>query len=342
MAIQGYSTAVSRNLIAAEQEMLRHAEPIEVLSRFGMQKQQPTNKTDTIVFRRVNPFNMASNGAPVITVNAFEISEGVTPNSNTISYTDVSVTLKQYGVLFKFTSKAQLMYEDDIPADMTKVCGETMAEVAEKIRYGVIKGGTVVVYANGSSRAAVASTISLNKLRQCSRTLESARARRVTQRLASGPNFGTAPVEPGYVVFIHTDMESDVRNLPGFTKVEEYASRKPIHEREIGAVENFRFITSPLFEPWLAAGAAVGSTGMYSVGAVNIDVYPAIVIAEDAWGQVALKGMGAVQPTMLKATDKNHANPLGQFGYVGCNFWMNAIRLNENFMVRIEAAVTAL
>lgn len=341
MTIQNYATVASRNLIRAEQEMLAHAEPIEVLANFGMQKQQPTRKTDTTVFRRLNPYGMASNGAPTIDVNAFEILEGVTPNSNSISYTDVSVTLKQYGVLFKFSSKAELMYEDDIPSDMSKLTGETMAEVAEKIRYGVIKGGTNVIYANGTTRAGINTALSLSKLRQAVRTLELARARMVTSRLSSGPDFGTSPVEPGYLVFIHTDVESDVRNLPGFTKVEEYAQRKLVHPRELGAVERFRFITSPLFEAFLAAGSGT-LNGMLSVGAANVDVYPSVVVAEDAWGQISLKGMGAVSPTILKATSKNHANPLGQFGYVGANFWMNAVLLNQNWMVRIESGATSL
>jgi hypothetical protein len=52
--------------------------------------------------------------------------------------------------------------------------------------------------------------------------------------------------------------------------------------------------------------------------------------------------MGAVKPTVLKASDVNHANPLGQFGYVGANFWLAAVRLNENWMVRLEVGVTAL
>lgn len=342
MTIQNYSTVASRNLIRAELEMLAHAEPIEVLGSFGMQKSQPQRKTDTVVFRRVNPYNMAANGVPQISVNAFEIQEGVTPNSNTISYTDVSVTLKQYGVLFKFSAKAELMYEDDIPSDMAKVCGETMAEVAEKIRYGVIKGGTSVIYANGSSRAAVNTAISLAKLRQAARSLESARAKMVTSRLSPGPDFGTAPVEPGYLVFVHTDIEADIRNLPGFTKVEEYAQRKLVHMRELGSVERFRFITSPLFEPFLGAGSGT-LNGMVSVGASNVDVYPCIVVAEDAWGQISLKGMSpGVQPTILKANSKNHANPLGQFGYVGANFWMNAVLLNQNWMTRIECGATSL
>lgn len=339
MTIQNYSTVASRNLIRAEQEMLRHAEPIIVLGNFGTQKEQPLNKTDTIVFRRLNPFNMQSNGAPGITAAAFILAEGITPNSNTISYTDVSVTLQQYGVLFKFSSKAELMYEDDIPSDMSKLTGETMAEVAEMIRYGVLRGGTNVLYANGSSRDAVNTVVSLSLLRKAARTLETNRARRVTQRLSSGPNFGTSPVEPGYVVFIHTDVESDIRNLPGFTKREEYAQRQAVHDREVGSVENFRFVTSPLLVPFDEAGS--GTTNG-CLGTSNVDVYPVLVIAEDAWGNVALKGMGAVKPTILPARQKNHANPLGQFGYVGGDFWMASVRLNENWMVRLEAGATAL
>ena len=341
MSIQGYSTAPSRNLIRAEQTFLRHAQPIMVLGQFGMQREQPTRKTDTVVFRRVNPYNMATNGTPNITVNAFQLQEGVTPNANTIAYTDVSVTLQQYGVLFKFSSKTQLMYEDDIPSDMAMLTGETMGEVAELLRYGVVKGGTSVAYTNGASRAAVNTPLSLNRLRLAARTLEAARSRRVTQRLASGANFGTSPVEAAYIVFIHTDLESDVRNMPGFVKVAEYASMKPVHEREIGCVEMFRFITSPLFVPWLASGSAT-LNGMVSAGNSNVDVYPCIIAAQDAWGQVALKGYGSVKATILPATQINHANPMGMFGYVGGSFWTAVLRLNENWMTRIECAATNL
>jgi len=93
---------------------------------------------------------------------------------------------------------------------------------------------------------------------------------------------------------------------------------------------------------FLAAGASIGSSGMLSVGAANVDVYPFIVIGEDAWGQVALKGMSAIKPVVLKASQTNHANPLGQFGYVGASTWFATVRLNDAWMARIEAGVTAL
>lgn len=353
MAIQNYSTVASRNLIRAAQGMLEHAQPITVLGDFGTQREMPMNSTDTLVFRRTLPFGASTTGTtiensaryvgtPQITASNFVLAEGVTPNSNTISFQDVSVTLQQYGVLFKYSNKTEQLYEDDIPGEMVKLTGETLAEVMELVRYGVLKAGSTVVYSNGSSRSAINTAITLNSIRKAARTLDSNRARRVTSRLAPGVNFATRAVQPAYIVFCHTDAVSDVRNLSGFTRVEDYGSFKPIHDREIGACEDFRFISSPLLTSFAAAGASVSTSGMLSVGGSNVDVYPFIVIGEDAWGQVALKGMQAIKPVVLKASQTNHANPLGQFGYVGASTWFATVRLNDAWMARIEAGVTAL
>lgn len=344
MSIQNYSTVASRNLIRAEMQMLKHAEPIQVLGSFGAQKEQPKRKTDTVVFRRLKPFNAGANEVANITAANFITQEGTTPTANTISYTDVSVTLNQYAVLFKFSSKAEMMYEEDIPNDMKKLTGETLAEVAELVCYGQIKAGSSVIYANGSTRAGLNTVISLNKLRAAARSMENNRAMRVTSVIKPGPNFGTSAVPAGYVVFTHSDCESDIRNLPNFIPVEKYGTAvKKVNEREFGACEQFRFVSSPLFAPYLAAGSGT-LNGCKSVGGANVDVYPMIIIAEDAFGHISLKGNGysGISPTIIPASQKNHANPSGMFGYVGADFWYNSVRLNENWMTRIEVGVTDL
>lgn len=354
--MQLYSTPTAgRNLIKAEREMLKHAEPIKVLSSFGMQKEMPKNSTDTLVFRRAVPVDAATSGAasgaPQVTATDYLLQEGVTPAARTITYQDVTATLQEYGILMKLSSKAESMYEDDIPGDMVKLVGEHMATLEEMIAYNVVRGGTNVVYSAGSARTDVNAVISLGKLRQCARNIESAHGQKVTKKLASGPNYGTAGIPAGYLVFVHTDLEADCRNLPGFRDVVAYGSGGPVHEREFGAVENFRFISSPSFRPWLSAGTSptttpigsVLSAGVANTGASdNIDVYPVLVVADDAWGQLALKGHGAVKPIYLPAKSVNHANPLGRFGYVGATFVKTAVRLNEQWMVRLEVAASAL
>lgn len=358
MSQQNYGTSASRNAIRAAQDMLAHAQPITVLGDFGTQREMPQNQTDTLVFRRTLPLLASTTGTAIegsnrfvgtpgsatgLAPSSFLLGEGATPAANTISFQDVTVQLQQFGILFKFSSKVELLYEDDIPGEMVKITGETMAEVLELVRYGVLKAGSTVVYANGTTRAGVNTTITLNALRKCARTLESNRAKRVTSRIAPGVNFATRAVQPAFVVFAHTDAVSDVRSLPGFTKVEEYGTYKPIHDNEIGSVEDFRFIKSPLLAPFYSGGSATLNGCLSSgVGGANADVYPFLVIGEDAWGQVALKGMNAIKPVTLKASTSNHANPLGQFGYVGASTWFNAVRLNEAWMARIECGVTAL
>jgi len=346
--MQQYSTVPSRNLIQAEREMLKHAEPIKVISTFGTSKPVPQNKTDTVVFRRALPIDAAANGSPSgINTNDYLLQEGVTPGAKTIQYQDVQVTLQQFGVLMKLSSKAESLYEDDIPKDMVSLVGEHMGSIEELISYGVVRGGTNVVYANGSARNTLTAIVSLPKLRQVARVIEAAHGQRITEKLSAGPNFGTSAIQGAYLVFIHTDAQNDVENLPGYTPVVEYGQQKPVHEREIGAAGQFRFVTSPYFRPFLLAGgnAAAGTVlanGAACTGANASDVYPLLVVAKEAWGQVALKGMDAIDPVYLPAKLKTHANPLGQFGYVGAQFWKNAVRLNENWMVRLEVAVSAL
>lgn len=344
--MQNYSTVASRNLIMAERAMLKHAEPIKVLSTFGSQKEMPQNKTDTLVFRRALPLDYnATTYAPDVTAASYVLQEGTTPNAKTLSYQDVTVTLQNYGVLMKLSSKAAHLYEDDIPGDMVTAVGEHMGTLEELIALGVVKGGTNVIYANGSARTSVVSEITLNKLRQAARNIEAAHGTRITEKLAAGPNFGTTGIQPGYLVFIHTDLESDFRNLPGFTPVVEYGTQKTVHEREVGAVEQFRIISSPYFKSWQSGGGTIVS-GTYLCNGANTgttaDVYPIMVVAKEAWGQVALKGMGAIDVTYLPPKQKSHANPLGMFGYVGAQFWKAAVRLNEVWMTRIEVACKVL
>lgn len=345
MSTQLYSTVASRNLISAELEMLDYVGPIQVLGSFGDQKVHPLNKTDTISFRRVLPFGSSATETPVIDPSDFVVSEGVTPTAHTIDYENVTVTISQKAVLFRFSSKAELLYEDNIPADMIELTGRTIAEIAELELYGVVKGGSSVIYANGSTRAGLSTPISLNKIQLAVRTLEGNRAVKPTKMVSPGPDFDTSPVEEAYPVFIHTDMVSDVRRLPNFTPRVKYGTAiTPLHPREVGAVEDCRFITSPLLAPILAAGAAVGATGMVAKDSTNTDVYCSIVMGDKAWGHVSLKGhdYSGIKPILISSQTLNHANPAGTHGYAGASFWTGDLRLNEHHMVRLETCVSEL
>ena len=327
-------------------EILGHAVATEVLGITGMQRALPKNNGQTVVYRRYLPFGAANTNwntrnRPAVNAVAHELTEGVTPTADTLTPQDITVTIKQYGCLYELTDKVVDTYEDDVPAEMKKHCGERVGLLREMIRYGVIKSCTNVFYAgNVASRATVASKITLAVLRKVSRNLQANHAKRITGILAPSVNIATKPVEASYLVFVSTDAEADIRDLPGFVHTSAYGSRKPVHAQELGSSENYRFITSPELAPYAGAGAAIGSTGL--MGTTNVDVYPFIVVGEDAWGQLALRGADSVDPTYIPPGQKDKSDPLGQRGYIGAKFYMQCALLNEGWMAIVEAGVSAL
>lgn len=332
MATTTYGDISPRTAAHAAVQHLEHAEPILVLSKFGDNKPQPRNRTQTQKFRRPVPF-------PVSTT---ALTEGVTPPARQMQYEDVSVTLSQYGDVSETTDVVQDTHEDPVLRDMAVLGGEQAAETIEMVTYGVLKGGTNVVYSNGSARASVNTVIGLNQLRSAVRTLKANRGRQITSMLAASPNYDTTPVEGGYIAFGHTDAEADVRQIPGFKPVADYGSRQPLVPEEIGTVENIRIILSPLFEAFADAGGTASTNSTKSTTGTSSDVYPMIVIAKHAYGLVPLKGEGAITPTVLNPGTPSKSDPLGQRGYAGWKTYFACVRLSEAWMVRIEHAVTDL
>ena len=354
MAIQKYATSTPR-IGKMAGAILKHAIPVEVLGITGKMHNMDQNDSDTVVFRRWLPTGATAsttaggvnNLLPIntwtVTTAAHLTSEGVTPIAETIAPQDITVVLNQYSCLYQYSDKTAYLYEDNVPREMKVLTGERMGLVRELIRYGALKGCTNKYYAGDTSRAAVDETISLGILRKVTRSLQANRGRMVTEIIDGSKNYNTAPVERGYLVFAHSDMENDIRELPGFKEVSEYGSRKTlVHEMELGSADRYRFICSPELAPYLAGGAAVGSTGLVAADSTNIDVYPIIVVAADAWGDVALRGLNSFDVTSIPPGTKSNSDPLGQRGVIGAIFWSAAFIQNDGWMAVVEAGATAL
>lgn len=346
MAQQTYANTSSR-IGRLKGEILAHAVHVEVLGITGMQRKIPKNKGETVIFRRWLPFgatatNQNTQNRPAAIAQEHRLEEGATPQADTMTPQDVSVTLQQFGCLYAVTDKMVDLHEDDVPAEMKKQVGERCGLVREMIRYGTLKAGINAYYAGGTSRDTVSQAVNLPLLRRITRNLRNNHAKMVTGILSPGPSFATAPVEAAWLVFCSSDCEADVRDLQGFKHVSEYANRKTVSDYEIGSCESFRFIISPELTAYQNAGAAVGSTGLFSTSGSNIDVYPMIVVGEDAWGQVALRGVDSIDPTWIPPGQKDKNDPLGQRGFAGASFWQAALITNQGWMAVAEVGVDDL
>ena len=345
MTVQTFALTPGR-LNKFKGQILAHAVPLEVLGKTGRQVKLPRNNSDTYVARRWLPYGATSTDANTINrffqngtgdrgnavVQANQISEGVTPSPESITPQDITVVVQQYGCLYGFTDKTYDLYEDDIPAAMIEQIGERVTFVNEMIVWGALRACTNQYYGGtGTSRATVNGALTLGMVRKIARNLQANHGKPVNSVLSASGNYGTDAVAEGYTVYCHTDMEPDIRDLPGFVPAEKYASGKPM-PNEIGKCERFRFITSPDLPSIQDAGAAVGSTGLQSTSGSNIDVYQFIVTAKDAWSQIAVRGKESLDPTYLPPGQKTKSDPLGQRGYAGTIWWKAVMLENQGWM----------
>jgi len=326
-------------------EILAHAVQIEVLALGCKMKEMPAKAGDNITYRRYIPFGATSTDVntqnrPAVTASAHITQEGVTPAADTLTPVDVNVVQQQYACLYTYTDQVAEMYEDDIPEEMIIQTGERVGLIREMVRFGAIKAATNVIYSGGTSRATVDEALQLQTLRRMARILKLNHAKKKRRILAPSPNYEAFAIEAAYIVFCSTDAEPDIRDLPNFTPLARYSNRNPISEEEIGSCEEFRFITSPELTAYADSGASVGSTGLVSTTGSTIDVYPFMVMGEDAVYDVALRGLNSFDVKHIPHNSGDKVDPLDMRGYVGCKFYSAVAVVNGGWMGVIEAGTT--
>lgn len=325
-----YGDVSPRVGIYAVGKMLARIEPILVLEKFAVVTPLPKNKGQTIKWRRIRPLAVATTN----------LTEGVTPPPAQLQYDDVTTAIGQFGGWIQITDKIQDLHEDRVLDDSMTALADQAASTKEMIVWGVLRGGTNVLYANGAARSSVNTPVDLDLVRAGVQTLKRNHAKKITKRLSASPNIATEPVNSSFVAFAHVDTERDWREMTSFVPVEKYGTMKPLDDEwEIGKVEEVRVILSPQLVPFYAAGSAT-LNGMISNASANVDVYPIILIADQSYGTVPLKGVSSVEMAVKNPRMGEPGDPLGQRGHVAWKMWYQAVRLNEQWMVRLEVGAT--
>lgn len=316
--------------IYAVANFLMHAGPVLVLEKFARVEALPKNKGQNIVWRRFVPFE----------INTTALVEGVTPAPNQLQYEDVSTQINQYGAWTSFSDVIMDTHEDPNLQKISMGLGEQAASIKEAIIWNELVGGTSVLYSgDATQRSEVDAPISEDELIAAQRFLKANKARHITKMLKASTSIATEPVAPAFIAFSHTNLEPDLRALPNFVVREKYSNYNVVSDYEIGKFQDIRFILSPQLDPFWGAGSA-DITGVLSRDGTNADVYPIVIIGMDAFGVVPLRGMDSASVTVKNPTP-TYEDPLAQRGFASWKMWYVAVRLNEEWMVRIEAAASA-
>lgn len=334
--------------------MLKRAMPYLHIEKFGQTYPLPTNSTQTAKFRRyflqgatgaAGPDAGGTNGVGqpfYIPLALTPLVEGVTPAGSMLANQDYTVQLYQYGDYITITDVIEDTHTDPVLQQSTDILGEQAAVTVETLRFNVLKAGTNVWYQNlVAGRANVAGVIGLTDQRRVTTGLNRQNARKISQVVASNPDFNTRSVEAAYFGLVHPDLESDIRNMTGFIPVASYGPHTSPFEGEIGSVEQCRYLSSTVIAPFINAGAATsGATTYRSTGGVNWDVYPVLYFGRDAFGLVPLKGKSSMTPMVVNPKPAP-GDPLAQRGTCGWKLYTGTVILQDAFMARLEVTATA-
>ena len=293
-----------------EKRLIDQAEPALVHDQFGDPYPIPANGGKNIEFRKYDSLPKATT----------PLTEGVTPDGQTMNVSTVTAEVKQYGGWVPITDTLQLTAIDNNIVQATKIIASQAGRTLDTIVRDVLAGGTNVIYApkigEGGAETAVTSRATLDATCQLTSDLI---ARAATQLKAMNAD----PIGTSFVGIIHPYVAYDLRRDPDWIDVHKYAQPDEIYNGEIGTLHGVRFVETSEAKIWKGTGCPTG-----------LAVCSTLILGAHAYGSTEIEGGGLEH--IVKQLGYGD-DPLNQRASVGWKAHKTAERLVEQYMVRIES-----
>ncbi|MDE2343056.1 MAG: N4-gp56 family major capsid protein [Betaproteobacteria bacterium] len=220
------------------------------------------------------------------------LSEGVAPTGETMSITQVTGTVSQWGDLIRITDVAELTIYHPVFTKAVELVGYQVAETIERNTANAIMGGTQVNYVGAvGSRASLTSTSYLtpHEINRAVGTLVTLGARYfrdgagadLKNKAASDAKGIDAVTAPHYVGVIHPLVEQDMRENSTVATAWQYSDIGKLYNNEIGQWGGIRFTRSNLLPYWTGVATVGNGTPSTSGGSLATGTYYLQVTASD-------------------------------------------------------------
>ena len=293
-----------------EKRLIDQTEPALVHDQFGDPYPIPANGGKNIEFHKYDSLPKATT----------PLTEGVTPDGQTMNVSTVTAEVKQYGGWVPITDTLQLTAIDNNIVQATKIIASQAGRTLDTIVRDVLAGGTNVIYApkigEGGAETAVTSRATLDATCQLTSDLI---ARAATQLKAMNAD----PIGTSFVGIIHPYVAYDLRRDPDWIDVHKYAQPDEIYNGEIGTLHGVRFVETSEAKIWKGTGCPTG-----------LAVFSTLILGAHAYGSTEIEGGGLEH--IVKQLGYGD-DPLNQRASVGWKAHKTAERLVEQYMVRIES-----
>ena len=283
-----------------------------VHDQFGQKRPIPKNGGKTIEFRKFSPLAKAT--AP--------LTEGVTPSGNSLTVTNITATVQQYGDFIVQSDVLELTALDNTILEATKLLGRQAGATLDTVVRNVLQAGTNVTYcpklAADGTETAVTSRAGLDATAQL--TVD------VVNQVVAKLRAQNAPTINGkYVAIIHPYVAYDLMRDPEWIDAHKYAQPENLYEGELGEIGGVRFVQSTEAKVYTGTGCPSG-----------LAVFGSLFFGEGAYGVTEIEG-GGLETIVKQKGSAGTADPLNQRSSVGWKALKTAELLIPNYLVRVES-----
>lgn len=299
-----------------DRSLLDRAVAAFIHNQFADVRDIPQGNTDTVKFRRYA--NLVAATTPLVA--------GVTPAGSTLSVTDITGTVKQYGDYITTDDFVQLTTLDPLLMETAGILGDQAGDTLDQLTRDILNAGTSVQYAStATDRDEITAAMKLDntEAKEAVRVLKENKAKRMTSRIDPSTGYNTTPIPAGYFGFIHTNTTHDLKDTTGYTPVHKYSNPSIALPNEVGTLDEIRLLESTNAKVFAGEGLS------------EADVYTCVVVAMHAYAQTRISG-AAMKNIIKPLGSAGTADPLNQRATSGWKATHLTVRLNEAYMLRIE------
>ncbi len=270
-----------------QQVLLRNAKPVcahFLLSEEGSGSVGPHDGTLTVKWRLVNNLTPTTTALTALTgAESYPFRSGITP-----TVTDTTATVQKYGQVISLNEEVDLTNFDGQTAKLIEILGISAGRSVNRLQRNVLEDNVTLIYASGGSADGdVTDPISLNLIRAAQSVLEVNSALKDRPMTTGDSATATTPIGMAFAGICHTHVKEDIRDIPGFTPVEKYASQTQLYVNEFGMVGDVRWVSSEEASIDTNTGGLPGQT-VRSTGGTSADLYTSIILGRGAHGSVGL------------------------------------------------------
>ena len=273
-----------------------------VHDQFGQKRPIPANGGKTIEFRKFG--SLAKALTP--------LTEGVTPNGDSLSVEAITATVSQYGNYIVQSDVLELTAIDNTIVEATKILGKQAGLTLDTVVRNALLQNASAQYVNDKNRSSLEETDTLS-VKEIQKAVAFLRA-------------NNAPTINGdYVGIIHPYAAYDLMRDPEWVEAHKYANPDNIYVGEIGKIAGVRFVQT-------SEAAILHGTGCPS----GLGVFCTFVFGEGAYGVTEITG-GGLETIVKQKGSAGTADPLNQRSSIGWKAMKTAKVLVPNYIIRIES-----